>query len=127
RIVHFSVQGNHIHALCEATNRDALARGMQAFQISAAKAINRVRSKRAGRRVTGRVFTDRYHAESISSVRQVRHALAYVLNNWRRHRVDGDGLFGDRIDPYSSGAVYAGWRAALATWPWPDGYEPPPV
>ena len=127
RIVHISVQGNHIHALCEADDRMALARGLQAFQISAAKAINRVVSKRRRTRRRGRVFTDRYHVESIDSVRQVRHALAYVLNNWRRHRVDGEGLFGDRVDPYASGALFEGWRAAIETWPWPDGYEPPAV
>src|SRR5438445_13548017 len=36
RIVHISIQGTHI----EATDRMALARGMQAFQISAAKHLN---------------------------------------------------------------------------------------
>ena len=40
RIVHLSIQGNHVHLLVEAENRMALARGMQAFEISAAKHIN---------------------------------------------------------------------------------------
>ena len=40
RIVHISIQGNHLHLLVEADDRMSLARGMQAFQISAARRIN---------------------------------------------------------------------------------------
>jgi REP element-mobilizing transposase RayT len=129
RVVHFSVQGTHVHVLCEADHKVALARGIQGLQIAAAKALNRAASKRAAEPRTGQVFADRYHVESISSVRQTRHALAYVLNNWRRHHEDGGraGLFHGRVDPFSSGVAFAGWRAAIETWPWPDDYEPPPV
>ena len=128
-MVHVSVQGTHIHALCEATSKDTLARGIQGFQISAARHINLAVSRRTGARRTGRVFSDRYHAESISSVRQTRHALSYVLNNWRRHGEDGGrvGLFGGRVDPFSSAIYFAGWRPAIDSWPWPIDYEPPPV
>src|SRR5690349_16227260 len=34
RIVHFSMQGNHLHLVCEAENRLALAQGLKAFQCS---------------------------------------------------------------------------------------------
>ncbi len=130
RIVHVSVQSNHIHLLCEATGKIVLARGVQGFQISAAKHINGEVSVRTGEKCRGQVFPDRYHVESISSVRQVRHALAYVLNNWRRHRQDNGrvGLIGGRIDPFSSGLAFPGWRE-----PFPKGfslpvdYEPPLV
>src|SRR5690348_3835222 len=33
RIVHLSIQGTHVHLLVEADDRQALARGMQGFQI----------------------------------------------------------------------------------------------
>src|SRR5688500_4696875 len=33
RIVHLSIQSNHVHLLVEASDRDALSRGMQGFQI----------------------------------------------------------------------------------------------
>jgi REP element-mobilizing transposase RayT len=62
RIVHLSIQSNHVHLLVEASSRAALARGMQSFQISAAKWINRAVSKRSGKRRRGSVFADRYHA-----------------------------------------------------------------
>ena len=40
RIVHISVQRDHIHLLVEADNAEALSRGMKAFQVSAAKRLN---------------------------------------------------------------------------------------
>jgi REP element-mobilizing transposase RayT len=129
RIVHVSIQGTHIHALCEATTKDTLARGVQGFQISAAKHLKRAVSKRTGRHCPGSVFPDRYHVEPISSVRQARHALSYVINNWRRHGEDrgGVGLFEGRVDPFSSGVFFDGWRANIRTWAWPAEYEPPDV
>src|SRR5262245_33876729 len=48
RIVHVSIQSNHIHLLVEADHKTALSCGMQSFQISAAKHINREYSVHAG-------------------------------------------------------------------------------
>src|ERR1043165_5314155 len=42
RIVHISIQGTHIHMLVEAKDKLALARGMQGFEVSAARNINTV-------------------------------------------------------------------------------------
>jgi hypothetical protein len=50
------------HLLVEAGSRTALARGMQGFEISAAKHLNAAVSKARGRRRRGAVFPDRYHA-----------------------------------------------------------------
>lgn len=130
RIVHLSLQNTHLHLIVEACDQKALANGLRAFQISAAKRLNAAYSRR--RRVvrSGRVFTDRYHCESLGSVRQVRHALAYVINNWRRHRED-DGtytLLEGRLDPYASGLAFRGWREAIPPdVPLPERYEVPPV
>jgi len=38
--VHLSIQHDHIHMLVEAKDKEALAKGMQGFQISAAKHLN---------------------------------------------------------------------------------------
>ncbi|HET9621575.1 MAG TPA: transposase, partial [Kofleriaceae bacterium] len=46
RIVQLSIQHNHVHLIVEAADKHALAKGMQAFQISAAKQLNRAISKR---------------------------------------------------------------------------------
>ena len=130
RIVHISIQGSHIHLLVEASGKTALSRGMQAFQISAAKRMNAVVKKvdpetHQIKRRTGKVFSDRYHAEVITSRRQARHALAYVLNNWRKHREDGGTSW--NVDPFSSGIAFRGWKVFADpsfTWSAPAGYEP---
>ncbi len=124
RVVHVSIQRTHVHLLVEATDRIALARGMQGFQISAARHLN------AAARRRGTVFPDRYHSEIIRTPRQARHALAYVLNNWRRHREHLHARRTWRVDPFSSGATFTGWRelAHSATlWPLPPTYDPLPV
>jgi REP element-mobilizing transposase RayT len=129
RIVHFSLQGDHVHLLCEATNKITLARGVQGFQISAAKHLNREVSRQRTEKRRGQVFADRYHVESIDSVRQVRHALSYVLNNWRKHRQDREtaGLYEGRIDPFSSGVLFAGWKERTRPISIPPEYEAPRV
>src|SRR5262250_2530428 len=89
RIVQLSIQRTHIHLQEEANDKQALARGMPGFPISAAKQLNAAISKgKPGPRRRGVVFPDRYHAEIITSPRQARHALSYVLNNWHKHRED---------------------------------------
>ncbi|MBA3539169.1 MAG: transposase [Deltaproteobacteria bacterium] len=111
RIVHFSIQATHVHAIVEADNRMALARGMQGFQISAARHINAAISKRTGVKRVGKVFADRYHARVLKTPRKVRNAVAYVLNNWRHHNEDRATFArGWKIDPYSSGSQFGGWK-----------------
>jgi REP element-mobilizing transposase RayT len=103
RLVHYSIQSNHVHAIVEARDATALARGAQGLSVRIAKALNRAWGRR------GRVFADRYHSRALRTPREVRYALAYVLNNARKHgaRVEG-------IDPYSSGAAFDGWREPRA-------------
>jgi putative transposase len=104
RIIDLSIQGNHIHLVCEAESRAALSSGMQAFKIATGKRINRIRGR------SGTVFADRYHEEILRSPTQTRRCLAYVLNNWRKHREDCGS---SRVcDPYSTGMWFTGWREA---------------
>ena len=112
RIVHISIENDHIHLIVEAECHQALWRGMQAFQISAAQHLNRALSKRTGKKRRGQVFADRYHERLIKSPTQARHTINYVLNNWRRHRED-EGWdeqvrFWD-VDYMSSAPSFEGW------------------
>ncbi len=131
RIVHMTLQNTHLHLIVEASDQEQLANGMRAFQISAAKRINAAYSRRRRVERRGRVFSDRYHAEDLGSVRQVRNAIAYVINNWRRHRDDAGPftLLDGRLDPYASGLAFAGWRDVIQTCAGslPKDYDPPPV
>jgi REP element-mobilizing transposase RayT len=111
RIVHASIQGNHVHLLVEAESRTALAKGMQGFEISAARHINRAAGVRRREKRRGRVFSDRYHARILNSPRSVRNALAYVLNNWRHHLEDREGVAQHwKVDPFSTGLQFTGWK-----------------
>jgi REP element-mobilizing transposase RayT len=127
RIVHISIQRTHIHMLVEAKDKLALARGMQGFQISAARNINTALGGKYRRR-RGPVFADRYHVEVITSPKRARHALSYVLNNWRKHREDQQGLASTwLIDPFSSGITFPDWKELEdkdVMWPIRETYDP---
>jgi len=127
RIVHISLQRTHVHLLVEADDAGKLARGMQGFQISAARNINTILGD-GGRRRRGAVFSDRYHLEVISSPTRARHALGYVLNNWRHHREDQAGLPSTwLVDPFSSGISFPDWKEMAdrdLMWPIRETYDP---
>jgi REP element-mobilizing transposase RayT len=128
RIVHMSIQRNHVHLIVEAEHKAALSKGMQGFSISAAKRVNSTISERTGVRRTGRVIDDRFHARPLTSPRAVRHTLAYVLNNFRHHGEDRAGVTRTwKADPFSSGPVFAGWQELEGSpflWPLRPTYHP---
>jgi REP element-mobilizing transposase RayT len=78
RILHVSLRPSHMHMVVEADGFEPLARGMQGFQISAAKHLNAVISTGKKRR-RGGVFLDRYHAQPMATREQARRCLAYVM------------------------------------------------
>ena len=43
RMVHLSIQGNHLHVICEAASREALTSAMTAFKTSAGRRLNKLR------------------------------------------------------------------------------------
>ena len=100
RITQFSVQGDHVHLIVEAGSRAALSRGMQGLAIRVARAVNGLLGR------SGKVWADRFFSRELKSPRVVRNALAYVLNNFRKHRASG----GARIDPYSSAPYFSGFQ-----------------
>ena len=129
RIVHLSIQRNHLHLIVEAEHRAALAVGMQGFQISAAKHLNAAISRgRPGPRRRGAVFPDRYHAEIITSPRQARHTLAYVMLNWRKHGEDRVYPMSTwKIDWFSTAVMFPGWKEygdEPFLWRGPGTYDP---
>jgi REP element-mobilizing transposase RayT len=100
RVVHFSVQHDHLHLIVEASSKRALSRGMQGLAIRIARRLNQLVNR------SGKVWADRFFARALTSPRSVRNALVYVLNNFRKHRARGAA----RIDPYSSAPYFDGFR-----------------
>jgi REP element-mobilizing transposase RayT len=103
RLIHFSVQGNHVHLLVEASDKRALSTGLRALGVRIARALNVVMRKR------GRVL-GRYHARPLATPREVRNALVYVLQNARKHALQyGRALPAGWLDPCSSAPWFDGW------------------
>ena len=103
RLLHFSVQSDHLHLLVESDRPTRLARGVQGLAIRVARAINRVLKRR------GRVWEGRYHSHALASPREVRNALVYVLQNFKKHVRGATWL-----DPRSSASWFQGWRTIVA-------------
>ena len=90
RLVHYSVQGNHLHLLVEARDERSLSRGMNGLGVRVARGLNRLMRRR------GKVLAERYHGHILKTPTEVRRARAYLLGNAYKHlRLAG-------ADPYAS-------------------------
>ncbi len=107
RVVEYSIQDDHLHLIVEAENNDALARGMKSFSVRANRLFNAAHGR--GR---GRVWGDRYHRRDLTNARQVRNAIVYCLQNYKKHQGVRSGV--RRIDPCSSARWFTGWNAIRA-------------
>ncbi len=114
RVVHFSVQRDHLHLLVEASDKQALSGGARGLAIRSARRLNRELGMK------GKVWGDRYHTRAMTTPTEVRRALVYVLMNIKKHsQAPCDG-----VDPCSSALWFDGFvpdRAPLAS------RDPPPV
>jgi putative transposase len=101
RLVHFSVQHDHLHLLAEALERERVARAMQGFGSSSGRVLNRI----VGRR--GPLWRDRYHDHELTTPLETRRALVYVVMNFRKHaRTEAEiAAAASGLDPYSSAAA----------------------
>ena len=96
RVVHYSIQGNHLHLIVEIDDPSMLPRAIQGFAVRLAKTLNRLAAR------SGKVFLDRYHAHVLRTRREVRNAVWYVLENFRHHLREDIAPTG--ADPCSSAA-----------------------
>jgi REP element-mobilizing transposase RayT len=118
RIVHYSVQGNHVHLLVEAASARDLACGLKSVVARFARAVNRVYQR------AGQVLADRCHVHVLRTPREVRNAIAYVLLNARRHLAKTGRALPRlaAIDPASSGRWFEGWRFGI-----PPAHDSPAI
>lgn len=85
RILHYSVQSNHIHFIIEADNNHFLERGMRSLTVTIVKGLKK-----------GKVQLQRYHLHVLKSLKETKNAIHYVCFNEQKHT-------GKRtIDSYSS-------------------------
>ncbi len=119
RVVQFSVQGNHLHLLCEARDRVALSRGIKGLSVRLAKGLNKLLGR------SGQLFPERYHARILRTPTEVHRVLRYLLLNTRRHAAQqGRQLDSSLLDHRSSAFHFDGWRGLVAL---PASGRAPPV
>ncbi len=103
RITEFNVEPNHLHLIVEAADKAARGRGVQALNVRIARGVNRILGR------SGELFEDRYHSRSLTTPREVRNALRYVLNNALHHGVNPSSADAAWIDHCSSALWFDGW------------------
>jgi hypothetical protein len=101
RVIHFSIQQDHAHFIVEGDEARRARGGVHGLAIRLALAVNRVLGRK------GKVVSDRYHARPLTTPRQMRTSMVYVLLNFRKHLRAPAG-----IDPRSSAQHFSGWQAA---------------
>ena len=105
RLCHYAVLNDHLHLVCEATDRTAVHRGVKGLAIRLARALNKLWARK------GQVFADRYHDRALATPREVRNALAYVMGNARHHAAEGRMVSAPQaIDTYTSAPWFDGFR-----------------
>ena len=112
RVLHYSVQSDHVHLLVEAAGRSALACGMKSIGARLARAVQRAFA------LAGSVLEGRYHLRVLRTPREVRNAIAYVLLNARHHllkRLRGSARRASYLvlDAASSARWFDGWASAV--------------
>jgi REP element-mobilizing transposase RayT len=107
QIVHFSIQSNHLHLLVEATDKRTMRSGVSGLVIAFAKKLNQLLG------TTGKVWRDRYHARDLETPAEVRSALVYVLQNFKKHGTVTHG--GPIVDHHSSAPELDGWRGPVVS------------
>ena len=101
RVIHYSVQENHVHLIVEAEDAKSLASGVRGLVVRIARRVNRVLQRR------GRFWADRWHGRALNGPRQVRNALVYVLQNHQKHTRKAS------LDPLSSAAAFDGFATTI--------------
>ena len=78
---------------------------MQGLLIRIARALNKLWQRR------GAVFADRYHDRVLTSPREVRNVLVYVLGNGKKHAAEGRMVaVPQAIDMFTSAPWFDGFR-----------------
>lgn len=94
RIIHYSLEHDHIHLYAESSDNKILAKAMKALGVSLVKKINR------HFKTKGSCYKTRYHLRILRSASEVKNVINYILKNGIKH-----GRTRSIIDPYNSAIV----------------------
>ena len=108
-VVEYSVLGNHLHMIVECDDADSLERGIRGFNTRLAKQLNKVFERR------GKLVDGRYHSRALTTPRDVRNALEYVLFNHAKHEQRAGRRASRGLDHRSTAARFDGWSRRTDT------------
>lgn len=94
RVVHFSLEHDHVHLYVECGNNFVLGKAMKAFGVTFVRGINKFK------RSKGQLYKYRYHLRILKSAREVKNVINYILKNGIKH-----GRTLKVINPYNSALV----------------------
>lgn len=80
KIIHYSLEHDHIHLYAESENNEVLSKAMKAFGVSLVKKMNR------HFRAQGPCYKTRYHLRVLRSASEVKNVINYILKNGIKHR-----------------------------------------
>ena len=107
RVLHYSVQHNHLHLLVEGSSSANLSNQMRTLFSRIAFAVNTVARRH------GKLFRERHHRHALTTPREVRNALVYILFNDRKHARGGATATARAapadLDLCSSALWFTGW------------------
>ncbi|MBX3230713.1 MAG: hypothetical protein KIT84_00740 [Labilithrix sp.] len=106
RVVHYSVQHDHLHLLVEADDKKEAARRLQLLFSRIAFAVNRVSHRH------GSLFRDRHHRRALSSPSETRNVLVYLFFNARKHDIQHGRATNAsfELDPMTSAPWFDAWH-----------------
>ena len=116
RVIHYSIQHDHLHLMVEGHDAKELSRNLQLLFSRIALAVNRL----AGHRGSRSRSAPSPRLEGLPT--ETRRALVYTFFNERKHAA-ADGWFNvsalEWLDPHSSAPWFDGWH--------PDARPPPNI
>lgn len=80
RIIHFTLEYDHVHLLVETDCKIKLGRGMMRLGVTLSKGINKCKQE------IGQVYKHRYHQRFITSGRDLKNVMNYIFHNGLKHR-----------------------------------------
>ncbi|MEM8712004.1 MAG: transposase [Planctomycetota bacterium] len=131
RIVHWVILSNHIHAIVEGEDGEAIGQAMKGLTVSLSRRWNRLWNR------SGQVFADRYHRTDLDRPTKVRNALTYVFANNAKHtggrpcihraQSSGRTKLAPYVDArYSSALYFTAWQEPYIERLPPDDRSPRP-
>ena len=99
KIIHFSLEYDHVHLYAESTSNIILTKSMKALGVSFSKRLNKFFKTK------GRIYKTRFHLRILRSASEVKNVIHYILKNGVKHK-----RASSYVDPYNSWVVLHDFR-----------------